>query len=67
MNELRYLSPQQQLVHIAMFTPVDKLPNFPPSITVAQLCDTITKMVHEGEITRLWLDKDGLVCVKKSR
>lgn len=47
-----------------MFMSVDTLPNFPPSITVVKLCDTITAMVADKTIVDMRLDKEGKIQVK---
>jgi hypothetical protein len=55
------LTSAQQLLHIAMFTPPEKMPNFPPSITVVRLGDSIARMFADGFITHLSLDSNGNV------
>jgi hypothetical protein len=58
------LTAQQQMLQYAMFTSVDALPNFPPSITVTKLCDTITAMVADNVISDLRLNSEGHIQVK---
>lgn len=57
------LTSAQQLLHIAMFTPPKNMPDFPASITLAKLGDTIKRMFDEGVLTHLSLDNEGaIVC-----
>jgi len=65
MDQIRQgLTAQQQIVHYAMFMPVAKLPEFPPSISVAKLSEEITALVNAGIITGLSLDKFGDIQVR---
>jgi len=64
MTMMNGLTPSQQMLHYAMFMSVDTLPNFPPSITVVKLCDTITAMVADKTIVDMRLDKEGKIQVK---